>query len=364
MKRISTTTRVVDKFGAGKDGYTDGDVGGGIPATDLEAGLFDNLQEEIANVVEGSGIALNGAVLTQLRQAVKRLFGGNVTTVNAANSPLVLTADHAGLVLMDATAGNISATLPAAALLTETSAKFRFVRLDATGNTATVNRAGADTFLGGGTAFTLGGGGDWRHIESDLISKWVFVGASGKGRQAFFVSSSTWTCPGDVTSVIVSMCGGGGGGGGATGSTGGGGGGGAQCRTKETAVVVPGTSYTVTIGAGGAGGGPDQVGIAGGVTSFGILLSTSGGSGGARGTFPTAGGAAGGAGGVDGGTGGSAGAGVVGGSGGGTRYGGGGLGGASTNVGGAGGSFGGGGGGGNASASGGAGAGGFIHIEW
>jgi hypothetical protein len=50
MKRISTATRVLNKFGAGKDGYTDGDVIGGVPATDLEAALFDHLQEELAYI--------------------------------------------------------------------------------------------------------------------------------------------------------------------------------------------------------------------------------------------------------------------------------------------------------------------------
>lgn len=169
MQRIDTATAVADKFGAGKDGFTDGDVIGGIPATDLNAKLFDNLQEEIANVVEGAGITLDGLVLTQLRQAMKRLFGGNVTTVNAANSPLVLTADRAGLVLLDATAGNISATLPAANALTS-PLKFHFVRFDATANTATVNRAGADTFLGGATSFALTSQGDSRIIETDTVS--------------------------------------------------------------------------------------------------------------------------------------------------------------------------------------------------
>lgn len=71
MKRISTATRVLNKFGAGKDGYTDGDVIGGVPATDLEAALFDNVQEEIASVIEAAGIALNGAAYNQLLLALR-----------------------------------------------------------------------------------------------------------------------------------------------------------------------------------------------------------------------------------------------------------------------------------------------------
>lgn len=76
MKRISTPTRVLNKFGAGKDGFTDGDVIGGIPSTDLEAALFDNLQEEIANVVETAGLTLNGADQTQLLKGIKLVATG------------------------------------------------------------------------------------------------------------------------------------------------------------------------------------------------------------------------------------------------------------------------------------------------
>lgn len=111
MQRISTATRVVDKFGAGKDGFTDGDVVGGIPATDLEADLFDNVQEEIANVVEGEGIVLDGAVHTQLRQAIIQMIGaapglvpiGGVIDCFDASTP-------AGFLVCPVSATNISRT--------------------------------------------------------------------------------------------------------------------------------------------------------------------------------------------------------------------------------------------------------------
>lgn len=135
MKRISTATRVVDKFGAGKDGYTDGDVIGGVPATDLEAALFDNVQEEIASVIEASGIALNGATLNQLLLALRsagvfttpaqfdnttkaatsafvmRALGNNSALIGlAANT--TLTAANAGQLISISTASAI--TLPLA----------------------------------------------------------------------------------------------------------------------------------------------------------------------------------------------------------------------------------------------------------
>lgn len=60
----------------------------------------------------------------------------------------------------------------------------------------------------------------------------------------------TWTAPAFVTKVNMIMVGGGGGGGG-RGKTGGGGGGGALTYAN-TVPVIPGTTYNITVGAGGA----------------------------------------------------------------------------------------------------------------
>jgi len=70
MQRISTATRFQDKFGPGKDGFRDGDPGLGTASTQLEALWFDNAQEEIANAIEMSGLALNPNDMTQLWQAI------------------------------------------------------------------------------------------------------------------------------------------------------------------------------------------------------------------------------------------------------------------------------------------------------
>jgi hypothetical protein len=119
----------------------------------------------------------NPATYKLLTKALRAAYGGNVTTLNFAVSPLVLTKDHAGLILVDATAGNVSATLPAANVLAQ-PVKLRFVRVDATSNTATMTCAGADTFVGGALSFTLTGQGDHRSIESDTASKWSTIGAA------------------------------------------------------------------------------------------------------------------------------------------------------------------------------------------
>lgn len=110
-----------------------------------------------------------------LVKAIKRLTGANVTTVNAGNSPFALTADHAGVVIMDASAGNASATLPLANVLL--AMPFRFVRPDAAAaNTATVNRAGGDT-IDGAASFTLGPGYDFRTIAASGGALWLTLAA-------------------------------------------------------------------------------------------------------------------------------------------------------------------------------------------
>jgi hypothetical protein len=131
----------------------------------------------------------NPATYKLLTKALRAAFGGNVTTLNLANSPLVLTKDNAGLVLVDATAGNVSATLPAANVLAA-PVKLRFVRIDATTNTATMTCAGADTFIGGATAFTLLGQGGQRVIECDAVSKWVTIAGQAQGTAQCYLDKS------------------------------------------------------------------------------------------------------------------------------------------------------------------------------
>jgi hypothetical protein len=105
-----------------------------------------------------------------------------------------------------------------------------------------------------------------------------------------FTASGTFVVPSRVHTVYVTMCGGGGGGGRGSGYYGGGG---AQCWIKQPVNVTPGDSITVTVGAGGTGKtSSNGNGTAGGVSSFGSLLSASGGA--------SASGAAGGDGGIAG----------------------------------------------------------------
>ena len=112
-----------------------------------------------------------------------------------------------------------------------------------------------------------------------------------------FTSSTTWICPAGVTEVeylVVAGGGGGGGGTGGAGENGGAGGGAGGFRTGTGFSVTAGTSYTVTIGAGGARftNGGDSV--------FSTITSTGGGKGGQGSTAAGSDGSGGGGGGAGG----------------------------------------------------------------
>ncbi|HGE7339817.1 hypothetical protein [Citrobacter sp. FDAARGOS_156] len=74
MHRIDTPTAQKDKFGAGKNGFTRGNPQTGTPATDLDDDYFDSIQEELAGIVESSGVALDKSKRNQVLTAVKALL--------------------------------------------------------------------------------------------------------------------------------------------------------------------------------------------------------------------------------------------------------------------------------------------------
>jgi hypothetical protein len=72
MHRIDTSTREIDKFGAGKDGFTNGDPGITAP-TEADDDWLNSVQEEFCNVVEDTGITLVKGTRDQLLTSLQNM---------------------------------------------------------------------------------------------------------------------------------------------------------------------------------------------------------------------------------------------------------------------------------------------------
>ncbi|EAP9794662.1 tail fiber protein [Salmonella enterica] len=80
MHRIDTPTAQKDKFGQGKNGFTNGDPATGRRATDLNSDMWDAVQEEVCTVIEAAGIPLSKGEHTQLHAAIDWLIAEQVKT--------------------------------------------------------------------------------------------------------------------------------------------------------------------------------------------------------------------------------------------------------------------------------------------
>lgn len=87
MRRIATATRQLNKFGPGRDGFTNGDPIAGVVSTDLQAEWFDSVQEELAAVVEFAGMELDPNDNTQLVTAIRELLSLRPLVRSITNLP-------------------------------------------------------------------------------------------------------------------------------------------------------------------------------------------------------------------------------------------------------------------------------------
>ncbi|ELD3428687.1 DUF2505 domain-containing protein [Enterobacter hormaechei] len=158
MHRIDTSTAQKDKFGAGKNGFTDGNPQTGTQSTALNASFFDTVQEEVCAVIEDEGITLdsenNGQLLEAIKSKITTAIGGlpgaPVTSVNGKTGAVQLKATDVGAVASvngakpDAN-GNVTVSIPGAPV-TSVNGKTGAVQLKATdvGAVASVNGAKPD----------------------------------------------------------------------------------------------------------------------------------------------------------------------------------------------------------------------------
>ena len=117
--------------------------------------------------------AATPASYTKIRDAIRRITGGNVTVITAGVSPFQLTADNAGLVILDATGGNVTAVLPA--VTNVISLPFTFARRDQSVNLANYTRSGTDVIDGVVTSVPVLIGYDYDTVRSAGI-----IGAAGQ----------------------------------------------------------------------------------------------------------------------------------------------------------------------------------------
>jgi hypothetical protein len=149
-------------------------------------------------LVIAAATAPNHAV--QLGQA-SQIFGGAVTTIPTAGTT-TLTAANAGLILVNASGGNVTINLPAASA--QAGSPFQFVRIDSgPANTVTVNRAGSDTIDGSAlTSFQLVGQFDRRHIKSNGVSAWYTISTTFASQASAYQSTSQTSIPGGTFTKV------------------------------------------------------------------------------------------------------------------------------------------------------------------
>jgi hyaluronate lyase len=144
-------------------------------------------------------------------------------------------------------------------------------------NTTTGAITGTPTENGTYTATVSATNGSGRTGYATLT---IQVGASLSNLSSTFGASTTWVCPANVTAVQVECWGAGGAGGSAykpvSGNAFGGGGAGGSYTKKNSVSVVPGASYTISIGAGGVSAiSPSLSTVSGGDSWFGSGSVTS-----------------------------------------------------------------------------------------
>lgn len=95
MHRIDTPTAQADKFGQGKNGFTNGDPATGRRATDLNSDMWDAVQEEICTAIESAGLTLDKTKHDQLYQAIVKIITSKIPDALLRNNNLSDVVDKA-----------------------------------------------------------------------------------------------------------------------------------------------------------------------------------------------------------------------------------------------------------------------------
>ena len=175
MQRVKRSTAIATlpapPAGGTPGFFTGGNPGTGTPASVPGYEWFNGVQEELIGLILRGGLTASDADLAQVRKSLDRLFGGGLGSFSANTT---LTVDDAGLVLVNASGGARTITLPAANALGGRPIRFQIEKTDSSANAVTIQRAGADT-IEGGTSVVLSG--QWASVTlvSDGVGSWVLL---------------------------------------------------------------------------------------------------------------------------------------------------------------------------------------------
>lgn len=157
----------------------------GTPGSLIPAVWGNSVTQEVLGVITGGGLAPSEADNSQLLKAILAIIGKtnpmySVITRLAASK--VLTVEELGLVLIDASSGAVTVSLPPA----NVALGVRDVivrRVDNSGNRLVIQAVGTDRIrfhthlsAGGYSFLVLMGSGDWWHLRSDGAGSWWPVG--------------------------------------------------------------------------------------------------------------------------------------------------------------------------------------------
>ena len=187
----------------GKRTFRDKDPAHGVPlGTNVVAAWLAGVQESIVGAIEAVGItpadAALGSADTQLLRAIKRLAAANKGVVSSSTT---LAPDDAGLILADATAGNVTITLPAASAANGIPLQYEIVRVDTSSHAVTVALSGSDALITWGTVPLSIGARYSQSLMSDGVSKWVQMNPP-TDRSTLLCLSSAQSIPNNVETAV------------------------------------------------------------------------------------------------------------------------------------------------------------------
>ncbi|HAT3917662.1 TPA: carbohydrate kinase [Kluyvera ascorbata] len=172
--------------------YTDGNVAGGIAATRLRAAAFNAMQEELAHIVESTGVELDVDDTTQVLVALQKIFAGNSDALGALAAltgavdklPYFNGPDSAALTALTGVGRDIIGKTTIADVISYLNLVDSFGTVGRLINTQTITSSGTYTPTTGTERIKVtltGGGGGGGNAQATSLSQTAFGAGGGAG---------------------------------------------------------------------------------------------------------------------------------------------------------------------------------------